>query len=194
MKKIYFLFILFLNACATYSSGYIPNVDLKKNNIILNNDKKDITFSISYYSQVGHEESASIQKKMMMSVRETFKNSQLFRKIHYVPFDNKGKYHYHFDMKLTGTPPNEQVAKGMLSGYTLMLFPMKMNFYVDTTMFLYVNGEEVYSVTSPEIVNDLYWLPMIVAVPFFNHSTVSTYVIDKNMDYFVSKIIENNLY
>ena len=33
MKKIYFLFILFLNACATYSSGYIPDVDLKKNNI-----------------------------------------------------------------------------------------------------------------------------------------------------------------
>ena len=196
MKKILvILIVLFITGCATIPAGYTPNKNLNDYNVKLDKkDRKDITFSISYYSQVSDDETEKFYKMMMKSVKENFAKTKLFRRVHYVPFEQKGKYHYHFDMKLTGTPPNKQLATGLLSGYTLMLFPMSMEFYVDTTMFLYVNNKEVYSVSSPELVRDVYWLPFIILSPFLNHSTVGSSVINNNIEYFIGNIIENKLY
>lgn len=193
--KIFTLFILLLSGCATISSGYIPMSDLEYSYLEITKEyRKDITFSLSYYSQVGTEESASEHRKMVKAIREHLQKTKLFKKVHYVSFEDRSNYHYHFDMKSTGTPPKNQIATAMLAGYTLTLIPMWMNFNIDTTMFLYVNNKEVYSVTAPENIKDVYWLPFIVISPFFNHMTTGAYVRNKTLSYFMIQIINNQLY
>lgn len=197
MLKKYFsiLFLFFLASCATFSGGYAPKKNFDDTNIVVDKDKKkNLTFSISYYSQVGNEETEKFYNKMMSSIREHFAKSNLFRRVQMVPFEQKSNYHYHFDMKLTGTSPSQQLATGLISGYTATLIPVSMYFYVDTTMFLYVNGKEVYSITSPELIRDTYWLPFIFLSPFCNHNTVGYSLINNNMEYFITTIAENKLY
>lgn len=196
MNKIFVIFaLMILTGCATISSGYIPNKNTNENEIIVLPDKRqNITFSMSFRSEVGESQSTTLQKKMIDTIREKFRKSNLFKKVHYVSFENKSKYHYHFDMKLTGAAENEQIVTGYVSGMTLMLFPMWVNYYADTSMIFYVNGKEVYSVSSPEAIKDVFWLPLIVATPFLNYATVGDYIINKNINYFLDSIIENKLY
>ena len=68
------------------------------------------------------------------------------------------------------------------------------NYNLDISMHLIVNGEEVYSVTAPQKVKDLLWLPLFFTWPIFNHGVVGNHVENKAIDYFISEIIENQLY
>ena len=197
MKNLYLIILLsiFISGCATMPAGYIPKTNQTNKNIILDKaDRKDITFSISFNSEVGNEESDKLYKMLMNTIKEKFTETKLFRRVHFVPFEQRGKYHYHFDMKLTGSLPNQQIAIGTLGGMTMLTIPVVMNFYVDTTMYLYINNKEVYSISSPELVRDIYWLPLIILTPFLNHHTVGASIINNNIEYFLENIIENKLY
>lgn len=194
MKKYLVLFLVFvLTGCVAFVQGYIPNE--KEDSITLDKEKrKDITFSISYDSQIGNELSEYIHKTMIDDVKDTFRKSQLFRRVHYLPYSDKNKYHYHFDIKISGASPSEQSEKGALVGLTFGLIPISTNYYADITMFVFENGEEVYSITAPEEISNVYWLPFIIASPFMNYYSAVPKVLNKSNRYFLQKIIENKLY
>ena len=193
-KYLILTLIYFLTGCMTYTSGYTPRSNSSKNYPILNREeRKSITFSLSYNSQVGDELSERIKKSMIDSVKEVFGKSGLYRRVHYLPFDTKNKYHYHFDIKVTGALPNEQAGAGMLIGLTFATIPSKLNYYLDITMFVFEDGKEIYSITAPEEVADIYWLPLIITSPFMNHYTALPDIIERTNQYFIQKIIENNL-
>lgn len=194
MKKCLLFFLVYvLTGCAAYIHGYIPNE--KENSIMIDKEKrKDIAFSISYDSQIGNELSGYIQKTMIDDIKDTFGKSQLFGRVHYLPYSDKNKYHYHFDIKLSGANPSEQSEKGTLIGLTLGLIPISINYYVDITMFVFENGKEVYSITAPEEVSNVYWLPLIIVSPFMNYYSAVPRVLNKSNRYFLQKIVENKLY
>lgn len=194
MKKYLVLFLVYmLTGCVAFVQGYIPNK--KEDSITLDKEKrKDITFSISYDSQIGNELSDYIHKTMVDDVKDTFGKSQLFRRVHYLPYSDKNKYHYHFDIKISGASPSEQSEKGALVGLTFGLIPISINYYADITMFVFENGEEVYSITAPEKISNVYWLPFIIASPFMNYYSAVPRVLNKSNRYFLQKIIENKLY
>lgn len=196
MKILCLCFILpFLFSCATYSSGYIPNVSLNIEQInVPKEQRKDITFSMSYYEQVGDKQFYDYST-MTSKIREYLSETNLFNKIHYVStIAEKSKYHLHFDVKITGTSIENQNNYGAIWGATLGIFPMWIYFNKDTSMFVFSDDKEIYSITAPEKIKDVMWLPFIFLSPFFNHGTVNMYVRRKTLRYFMNEIIENKLY
>lgn len=193
-KFLIFVLTFILAGCVTYTAGYTPKYSFKNNITIDKEQRKNITFSLSYNSQVGDELSSKIQKSMIDEVKHVFGESHLFRRVHYYPFNPKNKYHYHFDIKLTGLNVGEQMGAGYLIGLTFAIIPAKLNYYMDITMFVFEDGKEIYSITAPEEVVDLYWLPLIIGSPFMNHYTTISRVTNRANNFFIQKIIENKLY
>lgn len=194
-KKIFLFLTFFVVGCATIPSGYISHSNVDVNNIKIDKKtRKDITFSVNVYSQVGNDVVDMLNTKMIKATKEHFSKTGLFKRIHGVSFKQKSKYHFHFDIKLTGTMQNEQMLRAYLCGMTMALIPVNFDYYLDTTMFIYIDGKEVYSITSPEKIQDIYWLPFIVLSPFLNYLTISDRIIENNMNYFINKIIEEKLY
>lgn len=95
---------------------------------------------------------------------------------------------------MSGATPTEIFSASYISGSTLMSIPIWLTFNVDATMFVYHENKKVYSITTAERIIDLYWLPSIVLMPFFNHLTVINQVENKILNYFASEIINNKIY
>ncbi len=187
--------IIILNGCMTYSAGNIP--DIRKNlesTTLKKENRKDITFSFSFYRETSEMSFSLSEEKMVKTVKYIFDKSGLFNKVHYVPFEERSYHHLHFDVKMTATPIDTQSNLGLLSGSFLTLIPIWTNTYVDTTMFLYKGNTEVYSLTAAENFKDIIWLPFIIISPFLNHATVGSYVREKTFKYFLNAILEEKLY
>ena len=195
MRFFSLFFILpLLFSCATYSSGYIPNVSLDTNISIPAEQKKNITFSLSYYEQAGDEQFYDYTS-MTLKIRKYLSETNLFNKVHYVPtLKDKSRYHLHFDVKITGTSIENQNNYGALWGAVLGIFPMWIYFNKDVSMFVFSGDKEIYSITAPEKIKDVMWLPLIFLSPFFNHGTVNAYVRRKTLRYLMNEVIENKLY
>lgn len=195
MKFVFLIFpFIFLSSCMTYSSGYIPTVKIDfKTTKNLAKNKKDVSFSTSYYQQVG-EDILLNDKKLQKSILNSFNKSGLFKRVYYTPLKEKSDYHYHFDVKITGTNPADKYSTGIAGAYMLLIFPTWVNHNVDISMTLFVNGEETYTITAAEKTKDIYWLPFLIFSPFFNHGTVGSHIRKKSMRYFINEIINEKLY
>lgn len=190
MKKIMIILILCLNGCATYTSGNLYPVEAKK--VTLNpNERKNMTFSISYYSSTPQMGSILSEQNIVDKIKDTFKNAKIFNKIHFVPLEKKGDYHLHFNIKITGS--NVLLAFYPTS-FIAWSLPTWADTYIDMTMFVIIDDEVIYSSTITERTKDVFWLPLIVFSPFLNHATVGAYIRDKAFKYFLNAIIEEKLY
>lgn len=187
---------LFLFGCTTFSTSDIPNYKEPTKLEIPKEKRKDVTFSVSFMQEVApaNEDIITNQQDLAEDIRDAFKEMKLFRKVHYVSPSQASNYHYHFNAIMTGTDYQKQFVMGLLGGYTLAIFPIWFNYNLDISMHLIVNGEEVYSVTAPQKVKDLLWLPLFFTWPIFNHGVVGNHVENKAINYFISEIIENQLY
>lgn len=195
MRKILLLLVIVVLSCGcvSFRSGSLPRNLNEKIAINKNYHKRDVSFSVSYYQQVGGDIIVS-KKSLNNTIKDSFKKSKLFKRIYSTTFSDKSNYHYHFDLKITGTSYEDQQAKGFLMGYTLFTIPIWNNFYIDMTMYLFVDGKEVYSATTSERVTDLVWLPFAVTWIFANHATMGSYIRKHSLKYFISEIKKNNLY
>ena len=188
--------ILFLFGCTTFSTSDIPDYEEPTKLKIPKEKRKDVTFSVSFMQEVApvNEDIITNQQDLAEDIREAFKEAKLFRKVHYVSPSQASDYHYHFNAIMTGTDYQKQFVMGLLGGYTVAIFPIWFNYNLYISMHLIVNGEEVYSVTAPQKVKDLLWLPLFFTWPIFNHGVVGNHVENKAINYFISEIIENQLY
>lgn len=195
MKKcVALLLVLTLSTgCISFRSGSLPPIAKLDTEIEAHYVKRDVSFSVSYYQQVGDEIIIS-KKQLQDTIKKSFQKSQLFNRIYLTTFSDKSNYHYHFDLKITGTSPVDQYNIGLSSGYTLLTIPFWMNFYIDTTMYLFVDGKEVYSATTTDRVTDLIWLPLVVTWIFANHATMGSYIRKHSLEYFINEIKQNHLY
>ena len=188
--------VLFLFGCTTFSTSDIPSYKEPTKLKIPKEKRKDVTFSVSFMQEVApvNEDIITNQQDLAEDIRDAFKEMKLFRKVHYVSPSQASDYHYHFNAIMTGTDYQKQFVMGLLGGYTVAIFPIWFNYNLDISMHLIVNGEEVYSVTAPQKVKDLLWLPLFFTWPIFNHGVVGNHVENKAINYFISEIIENQLY
>lgn len=195
MKNFIFIICSFLYiGCATYTGGYMPKTTSKAAPPLLSEEqKRDVSFSISYYQQVGSEIIIS-EKSITKGVKTALEKSNLFRHVYNIPLDSKSTYHYHFDVKLTGTSPEDQMSLGLISGYTLLIIPTFFNYYIDTTMYLFVDNREVFSSTVSEKITDFVWLPLVATWPFMNHGTIGLSLKKKILRHFIHEIVQNKLY
>lgn len=198
MKKILLFLLIFLSSCITVPDNYTPRIN--SNNIkkldTKSNIKKDITFSISYYDLVGADSQKNQEKikiKITNILRKKLIKTNLFNKVHYVTFDEKSNNHLHFEIKLSGTNKEDSIAIAMLSGYTLMTIPFWNRYNIDTTMFIYNNNKEIFSITAIESFRHIYWLPFIILSPILNYYTAINDIINRTIDFFIYNIIENKL-
>lgn len=198
MNKLFFLFLLtlFLTGCATISTSDIPDYPTHKKIEIPKYDRQDVTFSIDFMQEVTPVNENIIVNKQDIAdkIKKSFRHSKLFRRVYYVSPEKASNYHYHFNVVMTGTSYSNQFGLILLSGYTLAIVPVWMNFNIDITMHLIVDDQEVYSVTAPQKVKDIIWLGLIAAWPVLNHATVGNHVENNAVNYFMSEIIKNILY
>lgn len=196
MKKAFlFLFFSLLNACAVYTSGYIP--DVKKINIkdIEQNYKKtDITFSVDFPNSPYIEEKTNLEKEIIKEIKEFFSETHIFNKIHFVPFKERSSRHMHFNFFITKPNIDDEAALGLLSGYTLMTLPVWISQYTDINMLFYVNRKERLALSVAEKETLFLWLPLIIITPFFNPISVEARIRENAFKYFLNAIIEEKLY
>lgn len=195
MKKIISLLlaITMSTGCVSFRSGSLPVIPKEEIKTKTPYSKRDVSFSISYYQQVGSEIIIS-EKKLKDTIKNSFQESGLFNRIYSTSFSGKSKYHYHFDFKMTGTSYEDQQANGLIAGYTLLTIPTWNNFYIDITMYLFVDGKEVFSITTADRVTDLVWLPFAITWIFANHATMGAYIRKHSLKYFINEIKRNQLY
>ena len=199
IKNIIFLFsmIFTLSGCASILSSEIPtNTEVQNINISSNFQKRDMTFSISYFQEgtsIGSDFIVS-PKDIKDKIKKTFKATGLFRKIRYVDLKDASEYHYHFNVVVSGPNVSEQMLPAFLSGYTLTIIPIHNDFGVDISMQLYVKGEETYGISAPQRVRDLVWLPFFFTWPFLNHATTGHFAEKNAVNFFANEIIKNKLY
>ena len=198
MTKFFIVFmgIFYLSSCATFSINDIPDYkqyDKIDTPYLLS---KDVTFSVHYLQDIFPTGGSAItnQEDFINDIRDAFKTSNLFHKVHYVPLEHASNYHYHFNILMTGTQFQEKMPISILWELTLGVIPMWWNYNLDISMHLFVDKQEVYSVTAPQRVKDVFWLPLFLALPILNHGTVGNHVENEAVDYFISEIIENRLY
>ncbi|MCQ2410104.1 MAG: hypothetical protein MJ053_00780 [Elusimicrobiaceae bacterium] len=187
------LALILTTGCMSFRSGSLPHIPKEDLKVDKDYKKRDVSFSVSYYQQVGDDIIIS-QKQLQKTIKDSFKKSQLFNRVYSTTFAAKSDYHYHFDLKLTGTSYEDQQATGLVAGYLLLTIPVWMNFYLDITMYLFVDGKEVYSVTTSDRVTDLIWLPLAVTWIFANHATMGAHIRKHSLKYFISEIKRNKLY
>lgn len=187
------LALVLTTGCMSFRSGSLPRISKEDIKVDKDYKKRDVSFSVSYYQQVGDDIIIS-KKQLQKTIKESFKKSKLFNRVYSTTFSAKSDYHYHFDLKLTGTSYEDQQATGLVAGYLLLTIPVWMNFYLDTTMYLFVDGKEVYSVTTSDRVTDLIWLPLAVTWIFANHATMGAHIRKHSLKYFISEIKRKKLY
>ena len=191
MKKV-FLFLLFplLNACAVYTSGYMPLVKEPDIPYTEQHQKRyDLTFSIGYLGTTQKFETAIIKE-----IKEFFGKTRLFNKIHYVPFKEKSSRHIHFDFIYAERNPQDEMNLGFISGYTLTAFPVWISQYVDINMFFYIDQKERLALSVAEKEKVFIWLPLIILSPFFNPASVEARIRETAFTYFLNAIIVEKLY
>lgn len=191
MKHLVYVLIFILSGCITYSAGHTPNYTLLKHEYTT---PQDITFSISIYQQIDNY-SITPKKKMIEIIRKHLAESGLFRRVHYVPsISYASASHYHFSVMITGNSPQDRISAGIGSIYTLGIIPIVTTDNIDIAMTFYAKNKEIYSVSAPEKIKTIIWLPFIALSPFFNKTTTGYYVRNKIMKFFVNEIIKHRLY
>lgn len=154
--------------------------------------KRDITFSLSIYEELGPIESRKLNHNdAVIAIRRKLVASKQFGRVRYERLADRSNHHYHFQIFLTG---HERTWVGVVAGVTLTAVPSWHTFiHADYSMSYLVRGKEVYCAASAESVTDIIWLPLIVTSPFMNHSTMNSSNHSAAMDYFINEIKHNNL-
>lgn len=191
MKKVFlFLLFLLLNACAVYTSGYMPLVKEPRIPYTEQHQKKyDLTFSIGSLGT-----SPKFEAVVIKEIKEFFGKTHLFNKIHYIPFKEKSSRHIHFDFIYAEQNPQEAMNLGFISGYTLTAFPVWISQYVDINMLFYINRKERLALSVAEKEKIFIWLPLIILTPAFNPISVEARIRENAFKYFLNAIIEEKLY
>lgn len=177
-----------LSGCATISSDYTPEpLDINRQS---NSAPEDISFSVGLISEIG---SFSVLDKddIVSVVKEKLKETRQYNKIVYSSFSKKKDKHFHFQFIISGTKENEARAMGMLSGLTFMTIPVILDYYSDMSVFVLEGNQETFSVSATEKINQTLWLPLIVISPMFNDYLTGNRVINKQIAYLVSEIVNN---
>lgn len=192
MAAIKFTFIAFLlltSGCATIKSDYTPSAI--KTDGEWSAQTVDISFSVEVVSEIG--QFTVIDKEDLVSkVSEQLREIGLFKKIVYSPFSKRENKHLHFQLVVSGTKESKAKAYGTLSGLTLMIIPVWLNYYSDMSMFMVEGNSEILSASASEKIVQTLWLPLIVVSPFFNNYVTGNRVINSQIKYLISTIPENS--
>ena len=188
IKSFLFLsFFVLLTGCTTMRSGYTPSSELESSTI--NVEKEDISYSLDMHVEIG---SFVFEKEDIVSViKEKLRKTGKYKNIYYKPFSKRTQKHIHFRYVATGVKPNEEFARGYLSGTILMTIPIFFDYYTDMSMFLIEDNKEIYSASTAEKTTKTLWLPLIVLSPFFNAYVTGNKVLDMQTNYLINEMTIN---
>ena len=183
--------LLFITQCTTISTGDGPSAT-QRDIYGLAQEKRDITFSVDFCDDYGPEAWFD-KEEIIVAVREDFEESGLFNKVHYSATGFASARHYHFRVNLSGTDVQTRLLLANLSGLTLLTIPVWHNTQLDWSMSHIYKGKEVFATSSAQAASDVWWLPAIVAMPFFNHATTGSRMKHSAIYYFLKEIRANRL-
>lgn len=188
--KLVILLITILHAgCATFSSGYTPKPVTTASSYTHSDpvSPQDISFSVDLISEIGKFDVLS-KEGIIDEVKEKLRTIGLYKKIVYVPFRKKESKHFHFQVIISGTTEEESLVLSYMSGLTMMLIPVGLDYYSDMSVFVIEKNNEVFSASASEKFIKIIWLPLIILSPLFNDYNIANRVLEKQVDYLVSEI------
>lgn len=190
-----FCVMVYLSGCA---STVISDIPLSNNQNIVNirdKDRKKITFSISYASDINEIYGKEVTENLKKKISKKLSESNLFKKVRYTENpENFEKMHYHFNVVLSGSNTFQKELNTIVALSTMMIVPTAEYYGIDISMHVTKNNNEIYSISAPQRIKDVFWLPYIFLSPFKNHSTAKTKIEDNALDYFLDEIVRERLY
>jgi len=191
IRLTFLVLFISITGCATIKSDYTPlPAKVANENTV---PPVDISFSVEIVSEIGSF-SVIDQEDLVPKIKEQLRETGLFKKIVYAPFSKRQDKHLHFQLVVSGTKEDEAQAFGMLSGLTLMMIPISIDYYSDMSIFIIESNNEIFSAAASEKINQILWLPFIVVSPFFNDYVTGHRVVNSQIAYLVSEISANNIF
>lgn len=197
MNELRFLFPLAVSllssSCMTISTGNGPHGTKEDLQHLPATVKRNVTFSVDFKNDIGTPDNLlATPENITKDIREHFKNSGMFDRVHYVPLSHASSYHLHFQIGRSGTPRDTSEALGYVMGFSLFCIPVWNNYTYDWSMSVLSNRREVASFSSQQQGTDIAWLPFAIATPFCNYLTVGPRIRDKAIFYFLKELKQND--
>lgn len=189
MKKL-FVLLLFVSSCIV-SNEYHYTVHKKSDPQVFDTKKQSATFSVSIY-QEGAGDNFAKEEEIRKEIRDEFQKTKLFNSFSYTFFNEKSDYHFHFDVKVTGSDKQDSMPLAFMSAYSLTIIPTSYHSNHDITMLLYIDQKEVYSITAPVHTRTIIWLPFILLSP--TAWSAGSNVRKNAINYFIQEVLDKKLY
>jgi hypothetical protein len=132
--------------------------------------------------------SAIDKEDLVSEINNKLHDSGLYHRVNYKPISRKSDYHLHFQLVVSGTKENEAMGLGYLSGLTLTLIPVYLDYYSDMSVFLIEGSDETFSAAASEKIHQVLWLPLLVLAPYFNDYLTAGRVINNQTNYLISEL------
>lgn len=182
------VFSILFHGCAYLPLGYTPLSSLEKYPENTHEQKFDVTFSVSYFTNRSDVFGVASENEIKTEMAKKLKATNLFSSVTYADANNKSPYHFSFFI-VYGMPSIESsLGVALLSGYTLCLIPTWETFSCDIIGLVYLNDKLTHSVSSAEINRAFIWLPLAPIGTVWNFWFAWDYVENKLENFIINDI------
>ena len=173
MKKFIqtLLLLPFLSGCFLYDCGYTRNddTDIYKTDAA---NKMPISYSLKFGTSLPFDAPGSpTDKSIRTKIEEVLKDTGLFSEVYYGDKGEKG-YHIDFTYNDSGYKQEEEAARAVFCGYTLLLIPVPEQFSCDLSAVLYLEGKPIWSTAHTEKCRCVIWIGALPAGFVLNYWSV----------------------
>lgn len=125
---------------------------------------------------------------MIKKIKDKLLATKKYSSASYAQPDMRADKHVHFELHISGDKFDEHLSWSMVSGYTLLVFPITFRANYDLDMKFLDGNVEISSAATSEKINTTVWLPLIVTAPFLNPFFTPKRSINHQLDYLISQI------
>lgn len=181
------LSILF-HGCAYLSLGYTPLKSLEKYPELNREQKFDVTYSVSYFTNRSDIFGVASEDEIKKEIARKLKATNLFSSVTNAEENKKSPYHFSFFIVYGMASVETSFGVGLLSAYTLYLIPTWLTFSCDMVGLVYLNNKLTHSVATAEIHRAFLWIPLAPVGTVWNFWFAWDYVENKLENYIINDI------
>ncbi len=159
--------VTLLSGCVMWDAGYTENKPVTRY-AVPQSDKVPITFSVNMQADRSDVFALPTAQDLRERLEAELRSTGVFSDVKYGTKGGSDSYHVEFDFKQAGMTPEQSMAVGLLSGYTLLLIPTCEVLSFDGTAVLSLQDKPIYSTAKAEKLCCLIWLPMAPVGLFMN--------------------------
>ena len=179
------------SGCVCYDVGYTTNMPVRKYDVP-EAFKYPITYSVDVKYSRGDWIGVQDRKDLCNMIEDSLMESGVFSTVS--PGDKGPGYHVEFVFNYDGTPVDESMAIGFISGYTFCIIPTCEVCTMDGTAKIHIKEDTIYGVGKAEEMRCNIWLPLAPFGTVYNAWTMQFWAARGNVHALVNDIVQEHIH